>query len=127
MTRTALLAALLAAGPALFATEPQPPDYSRDALRRTFAMHVIELGPKPKPRVRFTFGAIEFRALGMDWRILYLPLAMPLSGTRTGVTQELPDPFALTNVALPGPRPYEIETAPRELKAELKRIERVTR
>ena len=101
------------------------PDYSREGLRRTFSAHVIELGPKPKPRVQFKFGSIEFRALGMDWRILYLPLP-PLSGTRLGVTQEPPDPFALTGVTIGGTPLEEVQTTP-ELRAELRRIKRITR
>jgi hypothetical protein len=74
----------------------QEVDYSREELNRVFAMRQIELGPRPAPKVRYGFGYIEFRALGMDWRLLYLPIAMPLSGTETDVTQTLPDPFALT-------------------------------
>ena len=126
--RALLIAAVLLAASGLRADEPQlKPDYSRESLRRTFSAHVIELGPKPKPRVQFHIGAIEFRALGMDWRIIYLPIMLPLSGTRPGVTQELPDPFALTGTSIAGAPPYELESTPRELKAELKRIERVTR
>ena len=108
------------------AVNAEEPDYSRDNLRKTFSAKVIELGPRPKPRVQFKFGAIEFRALGMDWRISLLPVA-PLSGTRPGVTQQLPDPFALTGAVMPGAPAHEIEETPREIRAELRRIRRVTR
>lgn len=108
------------------ALDAEEPDYSREGLRREFSARVIELGPRPKPRVQFKFGAIEFRALGMDWRISLLPVP-PLSGTRMGVTQELPDPFALTGAAMPGAPAHEIEETPREIRAELRRIRRVTR
>lgn len=121
--RGLLLAAVLVATPMLAAEEP---DYSREALRRQFSAHVIELGPKPKPRVQFKFGAIEFRALGMDWRIAYLPV-MPLSGTRMGVTQQPPNPFELTGVAIAGTPAEELEPPSRELRAELRRIKRITR
>lgn len=118
------LALVLLVTSAVFADEK--PDYSRDGLRRTFSAHVIELGEKPKPRIQFKFGSIEFRALGMDWRILYLPVP-PLSGTRLGVTQTPPDPFELTGVSIPGGQAYEVESTPRELRAELRRIKRITR
>jgi hypothetical protein len=124
MKTLAAVAAILFA----FAIHADEPDYSRDALRQTFSAKVIELGPKPKPRVQFKLGAIEFRALGMDWRLIYLPIMLPLSGTRPGVTQELPDPFALTGAVLPGAPAHEItDETPREIKAELRRIKRVTR
>jgi hypothetical protein len=123
MKRAALV---LCAFAAVSAFAEEKPDYSREGLRRTFSAHVIELGPKPKPRFQFKFGAIEFRALGMDWRISYLPVA-PLSGTRMGVTQTPPDPFELTGVSIArAPAEEEIQMTA-ELRAELRRIKRITR
>lgn len=125
----AALAAVLALS-AICRADPPPPDFSRPALQRVFSAHVIELGDKPKPRVQFRFGAIEFRALGMDWRVLYLPLAMPLSGTRPTTSSQPPDPFALTGLGLTGQAlgdPQLSRRDQRELKAELKRIRRLDR
>jgi hypothetical protein len=120
---------LAAVAAAVFAVSmsADEPDFTREGLRKSFSAKVIELGPRPKPRVQFKFGAIEFRALGMDWRLFYLPMAMPLSGTRPGVTQEFPDPFALAGAVLPGAPAHEIEPESRELRAELRRIRRMTR
>jgi hypothetical protein len=122
MIATALLAAL-----AVNAQDSpaEKPDYSRDTVLRAFYVPPIELGPRPQPRVQFKFGRIEFRALGMDWRVWYLPMA-PLSGTRMGVTQEMPDPFKLTGVSLPGAPAHELPVESRQLRAELKRIRRIT-
>ena len=47
-------------------------------------------------RVHFHLGYFEFRALGMDWRIFYLPLAAPLPGARLEDAAKLPNPFELT-------------------------------
>ena len=127
MIRLLAIATVLVAASAAMAEEPpQKPDYSRDAVLKAFHVPYIELGPRPKPRVQFKFGAIEFRALGMDWRLLYLPMMMPLSGTRMGVTNQPPNPFELTGVALPGRPAHELEEQSRELRAELKRIKRIT-
>ena len=122
-----MTAVILLAAHAVNGEEPQKPDYSRETVLKAFYIPPIELGPRPKPRVQFHFGAIEFRALGMDWRIIYLPIMLPLSGTRMGVTQTPPDPFELTGVSLPGEPPPEVISQSRELRAELKRIKRVTR
>ena len=127
MSRLLLIAFLLLAAQAVSGEEPQKPDYSRDTVLEAFYVPHIELGPRPKSRVQFHFGAIEFRALGMDWRIIYLPIMLPLSGTRMGVTQTPPDPFELTRVALPNQPVPELLPQSRELRAELKRIKRVTR
>lgn len=121
------VAIVVLATQAVNAQETSKPDYSRDAMREAFYIPPIELGPRPKPRVQFKFGAIEFRALGMDWRIIYLPIMLPLSGTRLDVTQEPPNPFELTDTVLPGKPPIELNEPPREVRAELRRIRRATR
>ena len=122
MKKLALVCLVLAASAAL---ADEKPDYTREGLRRTFSATVIELGPKPKPRFQVKFGYVEFRALGMDWRIMFLPVA-PLSGTRLDVTQEPPDPFELTGVTV-NQAPVEEVQMTAELKAELRRLKRVTR
>jgi hypothetical protein len=119
------IAVILAAQSAL--AQDSKPGYSKDNLQRTFSAHMIELPDRPEPTVRFRFGSIEFHALGVDWRILYLPVVMPVSGTEPVTVRQLPDPFKLTGVQIAGARPYEPETRRSELRAELKRIRRVTR
>jgi len=99
MRAAAALLALLLAIPAL---ADQKPDYSRDNLARFFAQREIDLPPRPPARVQWHLGSFEFRALGMDWRVLYLPIAMPLAGTRLSDVGKLPDPLAMT---MPGSRP----------------------
>ncbi|HYI10188.1 MAG TPA: hypothetical protein VEK57_14100 [Thermoanaerobaculia bacterium] len=97
-------------------------DYSREELNRVFSMHQIDLPPRPAPNVRYGFGYVEFRALGMDWRLIYLPIAMPLSGTETDVTQTLPDPFALTGAHF-ATTPQQWHTQ-RQVNREIRRIKK---
>jgi hypothetical protein len=110
-----LLVALLLISPAAVAQES--PDYSRDTLLRIFA----EQPEEEQPDVRFYVGAVEFRAMGSDWRFVYAPL-LPLSGSIIGVTQEWPDPFALTRTAIATPARVNRS---REFREELRRIDRV--
>ena len=122
-----LLAAVLA-GSAAFAqdgaspaTAPKP-DYSRDTLMRLLVD--IE-APEHQPAVRFRLGAIEFNALGTQWRFNYLPLMMPLSGSQARVTREWPDPFALTGTAIAVPP--RIWRERRAIERELRRINRTAK
>jgi hypothetical protein len=97
------------------------PKYSKDTLLRLFAEAAKQEGENP---IRFGHGAVSFKALGTSWRFNYLPM-MPLSGTMGGVTQEWPDPFALTNTAIAtSPRSWRTR---RDVSAELKRIEKSER
>ena len=121
MKPIALLAVLLA----LPALGDELPDYSRGKLVRLFAQRDIDLPPRPPARVQWHFGFVEFRALGMDWRVIYLPIAAPLSGTRLNETAKLPDPFALTNTAVPGQRPFIVEPSA-EVRREVRRVRRRT-
>lgn len=119
---TACIVAVLAG--AAFADEAsKAPDYSREALLR-----MVAAIPQPPPRtrnVKFHFGAVEFRALGMNWRIIYLPLVVPLSGSGMGTTRTLPDPFELTGTPFETPR--RDSSARRQVRAELRRIEQTER
>jgi len=47
-------------------------------------------------RVHFHTGFIEFHAMGMDWRIFYLPILAPLPGARLEDGAKIPNPFELT-------------------------------
>jgi hypothetical protein len=121
MKATATLIVLLLAAGAAQAQER--PDYSRDTLMRFFANEDVRA--EGDPDIRFYVGAVAFRALGQNWRINYLPIMAPLPGTRFGVTREWPDAFALTNTPIATtPRTWRTT---REMNAELRRIERVTR
>ena len=99
--------------------EPAKPDYSKESLQR-FVLSIPE-PPKRERNVRFHIGAIEFGAVGTRWRFNYLPIMMPLSGTRLGVTREWPDPFALTGTVIATPR--RAWRTQRKVDAELRRIE----
>jgi hypothetical protein len=124
MRRLALLACFLA----LPALADEPPDYSRQNLLRVFAPHEIELPPRPPGRVQWHIGYFDFRALGMDWRIGYLPIAAPLPGTRLNETAKPPDPFALTNTSIANaPPPIVFDDLSRETRAELRRVRRRTK
>jgi hypothetical protein len=100
----------------------QESNYSQEQLDRTFAMRQIDLPERPEGRVRYGLGYVDFRALGIDWRLIYLPIAMPLSGTRMGTTNEWPDPFALTSTAVATtPRTWHTQ---RHVNREIRRIKK---
>ena len=112
-----ILALLLTVSAA--AQDAQVRDYSKDTLLRLFAEAAQQEGENP---IRYRRGAIEFRALGTSWRFNYLPM-MAMHGTLSGVSMELPDPFALTGTAIAtGPRSWRTR---REVNNELKRIEKI--
>jgi hypothetical protein len=125
-TMTCAILLLLGAS-ALGAQEADPapvkPDYSKETLQR-FVLSIPE-PPKRERNVRFHIGAIEFGAVGTRWRFNYLPIMMPLSGTRLGVTREWPDPFALTGTVIATPR--RAWRTQRKVDAELRRIEKSER
>jgi hypothetical protein len=105
------------------ATTTQQPDYSRDTLLRLLAENPDR--PEVEPPVRFRVGAVEFRALGSEWQFVYLPLMMPLSGSRITTTQEWPDPFSLTRTVIAtSPRAWRTQ---RSLNSEMRRIEQTER
>jgi hypothetical protein len=106
--------------------DPPTPDYSQEKLRQIFA-HSDEERPKAQPVVRWGLGAVEFKAFGMDWRIVYLPIAMPFSGSVRGTDpwSKFPDPFALTGTEFAStPRTWQDK---REVSKERRRIERSER
>ena len=123
MKSAAILAAIVLALPAVAQEEPRQPDYSQEALLQ-FVAEIPE-PPKRERNVKFRVGGVEFRALGMDWRIMYLPLMVPLSGSAPRTNRGLPDPFELTGTAFASP-PRTWQTQ-RRVKAEMRRIEKTER
>ena len=126
-TLGAILLVLIAI-PALAQQEPEqtqpPPDYSREKLIEIFANDPQH--EKAEPRIRHSIGMLEFRALGMRWRVGYLPFFMPLPGSQPWINgQRWPDPFLLTGTEYASsPRTWR---QTRDMNAELKRIEKKVR
>lgn len=122
---TTVLFVLLLASPMLAQeTTSSAPDYSKDTLLRLFAEG--EERAAGERNVTWSFGQVEFKAMGMRWKIGYLPFLVPLPGSYMDTTGwDLPDPFLLTRT--------EIATTPRTFRdrramsAEMKRIDRLTR
>ena len=109
---------------ALFAASAmaqQRPDYSRETLLEIFAKEAKK--EEAERRFKHEFGAISFKALGMRWRVGYLPFFMPLHGSRPWINGERwPDPFILTGTEIA--RPPRTWRQTRDMNAELRRIEK---
>lgn len=77
-----------------------PPDYSRDALLHFIASNDIKMSPLPDHlpagRIQWHIGWLEFRGLGMQWRIVYLPIAVPLAGSGLHNVARVPNPLDMT-------------------------------
>lgn len=118
-----ILALLLVTATAVAQDAPATRDYSKDTLQRLFADAAQQEGENP---IRRTRGAIEFNAFGTSWRVNYLPhLMMAMHGTRQGINNEIPDPFALTGTQIAtSPRSWRTR---REINRELRRIEATER
>jgi len=125
MKATATFFVILLAATAAFGqtSEDERRDYSRPTILRLTAD--IPEPPEHDPAMTFHVGAVDFRAFGTRFRFNYLPFMMPLSGTNMRVTQEWPDPFSLTRTEIATP-PRAFRTR-RQMNAELRRIERVTK
>jgi hypothetical protein len=123
MRASATILALLLVTGAAAAQEETKPDYSKDSLMRVLRADTKE--PERNRNVQFHVGAVTFNALGTRFRFNYLPIMLPLSGTRLGITNEWPDPFSLTQTSIATPR--RAWRTQRQVSAELKRIERTER
>ncbi len=100
------------------AQEETTPDYSKDSIMRVLRAQAEE--EEKKPAVEFHVGQVEFTAIGTRWHFNYLPLMAPLSGTRLGITNEWPDPFALSGTPIAtGRRAWSTQ---RQINMELRRI-----
>ena len=118
-TSATLLAILLSA--AALAQDAPKPDYSKEALQE----FVMSIDIEAEPAVRYYPDSIHFNFLGTTWNFNYLPgPRMRLSGTEigTGVTQQQPNPFALTNTVIATTPRAMRRGASREVSQELKRI-----
>ena len=87
-------------------TQSTRPDYSRDALLHFVARNEIKMSPLPDHlppgRIQWHFGWMEFRGLGMDWRIVYLPIALPLAGSGLNNTGRVPNPIEMASAPIAG-------------------------
>jgi hypothetical protein len=97
--------ALLLLASATLAEDPPKPDYSRDALLRFAASNEIKMSPLPEHlppgRIQWHLGWMEFRGLGMQWRIFYLPIAIPLAGSGMQDVAKVPNALDQTGRAFP--------------------------
>lgn len=81
--------------------QPTPhPDYSRDGLLHFVARNDIKMSPLPDHlpagRIQWHIGWLEFRGLGMQWRVVYLPIAVPLAGSGLQNVGRVPNPLNMT-------------------------------
>ena len=127
MLRTALTLALLLTALTVTGQETEPeqaapkPDFSRDTLVRLFSEDIER--EKVERRVEFGFGYVDFKALGMRWRVGYLPIMAPMQGSQPWLNGDRwPDPFALTRTEIASPPRTWRQS--RAMSAELRRIEK---
>jgi hypothetical protein len=104
-----IAAAFVVAVTSAVAQERQPtpqPDYSRDALLHFVARSDIKMSPLPDHlppgRIQWHFGWMEFRGLGMEWRIVYLPIAVPLAGSGLQNVGRVPNPIEMARTPVAG-------------------------
>jgi hypothetical protein len=117
---------------AAFAQEQPPttkPDYSRDALLQFVARNDIKMSPLPDHlppgRIQWHFGWMEFRGLGMQWRIVYLPIALPLAGSGLNHVAAVPNPLDMT-APIAGTPPLFAERSA-SVSREMKRVIKIQR
>ncbi len=124
MKHAVIISLILGATSAL-AQETEPaPDFSREKLIEIFAN--APQRQSPEPRIKHSFGAIDFKAFGMRWRVGYLPFFAPLPGSQPWIQRERwPDAFMLTGTEYASPPRTWRQT--RNMSRELKRIEKKLR
>lgn len=127
----ALAAAFLFTG-SIFAQETTPsrPDYSRDTLLRFVASNEIKMSPLPEHlkggRIQWHLGWMEFRGLGMQWRIFYLPIVIPMAGSALHDIAKTPNALELTGTPIAaGPQLFPDRTA--SVNREFKRVLKLER
>jgi hypothetical protein len=119
------------------AQERQPrvqPDYSRDALLHFVARDDVKMSPLPEHlppgRIQWHFGWMEFRGLGMQWRIVYLPIVLPLAGSGLNNAGRVPNPIEMATTPIAGNTDVFAERSAsvnREMKRVIKLQRRATR
>jgi len=126
-------ATLLLIASAAFAQEQTtttPPDYSRDALLRFAANNEIKMSPLPDHlppgRIQWHFGWMEFRGLGLDWRIFYLPIVVPLAGSGIQNVAKVPNALELTGTRFAA-GPDIFRERPASVNREVKRVLKIER
>jgi len=84
--------------------------------------------PRTGHDVQWRLGYVTFRALGMDWRIFYLPILPALPGSGMQNTAKIPNPLELTQT------PYSSTMPPMfdkdrswAVEREYRRIEKLTK
>jgi hypothetical protein len=105
-------------------------DYSRDAMLRFVANNEIKMSPLPEHlppgRIQWHLGWMEFRGLGMKWRIFYLPIAIPLAGSALHDHARIPNALELTGTPVAtGPQLFPDPTS--AVKREVKRVLKLER
>lgn len=112
-------------------TQPTPrPDYSRDALLHFVARNDIKMSPLPDHlppgRIQWHFGWLQFRGLGMQWRVVYLPIAVPLAGSGLQNVAQVPNPLAMAQAPVAGaPQLFAERSA--SVNREMKRVLKLQR
>jgi len=112
----------LAAAAAFGQEAPAQPDYSPEQLRHIFTSEPAP--PAPRSNFHVGIGYVEFRALGMQWRVGFLPILAPLPGSVPTTRGGMPDAFALNHLTIPGALPLPEHDA--DTNRELRRIARIT-
>jgi len=101
------------------------PDYSRDALLRFAAKNEIRMSPLPDHlppgRIQWHFGWMEFRGLGAQWRIFYLPIVVPLAGSGMQSVAKVPNALELTGTRF-ATGPEIFRDRPASVNREVKRV-----
>jgi len=126
--RAVVIAAAVLVAVTAIAQQRQPtpqPDYSRDALLHFVARNDIKMSPLPDhlpSRIQWHIGWLEFRGLGMEWRVVYLPIAVPLAGSGLNNVARIPNPLDMTAPIAGNPNLFAERSAPvnREMKRVLK-------
>jgi hypothetical protein len=113
---------------------PVQPDYSRDALLHFVARNDIKMSPLPDHlppgRIEWHFGWMQFRGLGMNWRVVYLPIVLPLAGSGIQNVGRVPNPIEMARTPVAGNTDVFAERSAsvnREMKRVLKLQRQVTK
>jgi len=84
----------------------------------------------PPGRVQWHFGWLQFRGLGMQWRVVYLPIAVPLAGSGMQNVARIPNPVEMAQAPVAGaPQLFAERSASvnREMKRVLKLQQQATK